>query len=322
MSKARIFIDGQAGTTGLEISERLRLHPDVELLEVAADDRKKPEQRASCMAAADLTILCLPDSAVPEAVELAAGARLLDASSCHRTAAGWHYGLPELSAQQRSALRDARRVANPGCYPQGFILFIKPLIAAGWLPPTFPLTVHALSGFSGGGKALIETYTEQHRASPVGTAVAPRPYALDQGHKHLAEMQRFSGTGPTPVFSPAVGDYRQGMLVQIPLHTATFAAPGPASATRAAIEALLAERYADEPLISVHRLAQADPRQNGFLDPQALNETDRLELMVFGDHQHLLLAARYDNLGKGAAGAAVQNLNLMLGFKETTALRL
>ncbi|MEM1437009.1 MAG: N-acetyl-gamma-glutamyl-phosphate reductase [Pseudomonadota bacterium] len=317
---ARVFIDGQAGTTGLEIAERLAGHPQIELIEIEAAARKDAASRARCMAAADITVLCLPDAAVPEALKLAGAGRVLDASSVNRTADGWAYGLPELDPALRQALGSAVLAANPGCYPQGFLLLLRPLLDAGWVQRELPLCLHALSGFSGGGRPLIDRYRAE---TATGEPAAPRSYALDGGHKHLAEMQRFSGLNTAPVFNPIVGSYHQGMLVQVPLHRSQLAGAGAAAADpRGAIEALLTVRYAAEPLVGVRPLDAGDPRQNGFLDPEALNETDRIELMVFGDHQHLTLAARYDNLGKGAAGAAVQNLNLMLGLKETTALRL
>lgn len=319
MAQARVFIDGQAGTTGLQLTERLCEHPHIELIEIDAAERKAPTARARCMAQADVCVLCLPDEAVDEAVALAGTTRLLDASSRHRTQAGWHYGLPELSAAQRQGLRTAQRVSNPGCYPQGFILLLRPLIEAGWLAAEEPIAIHALSGYSGGGRGLIERY----EANREGLPIPPRPYALNQGHKHLAEMQCYSGLSNAPLFSPIVGDYAQGMLVHVPLLRGQLRGPAPArAAAREALEAFYRERYADEALLRVVSIDDEDPRDGGFLDPAALRNRDLLELMVFGDSEHLLLTARLDNLGKGAAGAAVQNLNLMLGYEETTALRL
>ena len=322
MVTATVFIDGQAGTTGLELAARLSVHPGIALLEIDEQHRKDPAARRDLMQQAEVTVLCLPDDAVAEAVQLAGEQRLLDASSRHRTDPLWVYGLPELGRAQRGQIAEATRVSNPGCYPQGFILLIRPLIEAGWLNPSVLLTLHALSGYSGGGRNLIDRYQAAHQESP-GRVIAPRPYALDQGHKHLPEMRAFSGLDQPPAFSPIVGDHHQGMLVQIPLHRQLLTAPTEAEDDlRAALEQLYVDRYQGERLISVRPLASTDPREQGFLDPEVLNALDTLELSVFGNADHLLLSARLDNLGKGAAGAAVQNLNLMLGFEETTALRL
>ncbi|MEM6707267.1 MAG: N-acetyl-gamma-glutamyl-phosphate reductase [Pseudomonadota bacterium] len=316
MTKRTVFIDGEAGTTGLEISRRLAQHPDVQVLSIEDRDRKDSGVRQARMHSADLTILCLPDAAIADAVELAGPARIIDASSVHRVAPGWSYGLPELDPTLREALRNADRIANPGCYPQGLLLLIRPLIDVGWLSEDAAITLHALSGYSGGGRGLIEHYES---AGPAITA--PRPYALDQGHKHVPEMWRYSTLRRPPLFSPIVGPYYQGMLVQVPLHRDQLDLPAGSPSARAALETLYRDRYTGEALVSVRTPDANDPRENGFLDPQGCNDTDRMELMVFGDEHHLLAVARYDNLGKGAAGAAVQNMNLALGFEESTALR-
>ncbi len=307
----KVFIDGQAGTTGLEIAARLRARAEIELLEIDAAHRKCADHRRALMDAADVTLLCLPDDAAREAAGFApAGARLLDASTAHRIDRAWTYGLPEMAPEQRAAIASATRVSNPGCYPQGFILLIRPLLRLGWLNARTPVSVHAVSGYSGGGHAMIEKY--EVFSSAQRDAWNTRPYALGLQHKHVPEMHQFSGLAQAPLFSPSVGTYRQGMLVQIPLFISQFEKA--ASVVR--VHDLLAETYSDETLIDVLPPMAPDALDDGYLNPTALNQTDRLELMVFGNAQQLLLVARYDNLGKGAAGAAVQNLNLMLGLDE------
>lgn len=311
----RVFIDGEAGTTGLQIAERLRSRPDLTLLHIDDAERKSPQARARLLADADVAILCLPDDAAREAVALAPpSCRILDASSAHRVADGWVYGLPELGDGQRERIARSNRVANPGCYPQGFVLLVRPLIEAGILPSDLPLRTHALSGYSGGGRALIEKYRAFD--AEMRERLNTRPYALGLRHKHVPEMHRYSGTRHAPLFAPSVGHFLQGMLVQVPLFSRELAGqPGPGD-----IQALLAERYRDEPFVHVFPAGADDALDGGFLDATACNHSNRIELMVFGHDEQLLLAARYDNLGKGAAGAAVQNLNLMIGADELEGL--
>jgi N-acetyl-gamma-glutamyl-phosphate reductase len=311
-----VFIDGQAGTTGLQIAQRLLNRDDIQVKQIDPAERKDPHARARQFEQCDVAILCLPDAAAIEAVALANGnCRIIDASTAHRVDDGWCYGLPELDATQRTRIAEAQRVSNPGCYPQGFILMIRPLIDAGLLSSAQPLTMHAISGYSGGGRSLIEA-----REAFTSAQVQLRntePYGLTLDHKHLPEMQRYSGSNITPLFTPIVGHYYQGMLVQVPLFTRNLKH----ASTIDDLHRVLADRYAGEPFISVLDPRAASVLEQGFLNPTECNDTNRVDIMLFGNAERLLLVARYDNLGKGAAGAAVQNLNLMIGAHETTGLR-
>lgn len=307
MDPIRVFIDGEAGTTGLQIRERIAGRREIALIQVDPARRKDREARAEAMAAADVAVLCLPDDAAREAVALAAGLpnggpRILDASTAHRVAEGWVYGFPELAPEQPALIRSARRVANPGCYPTGAIALIRPLVDAGLLPPDYPLTINAVSGYSGGGRSMIEAYEG-------GTASAFELYALTLEHKHLPEMLRYTGLSRRPIFVPSVGNFRQGMLVSVPLHLDTL----PGAPKAADLEAALVARYAGCAYVKVV------PAQGATqLEPQALNGTNMLELRVFANEarRHAVLVARLDNLGKGASGAAVQNIETMFGLSE------
>ena len=302
-----IFIDGQAGTTGLEIVARLRERPEFSLLELDDRQRKSSDARREALAAADVAILCLPDDAAREAVALAPEqTRLLDASSAHRTAPGWVYGVPELGPGQRDAIRAATRVANPGCYAQAYVLLVRPLVDAGLLKTDAVPGCQGLSGYSGGGRALIERFEAMD--ADTRARWTARPYALGLVHKHLPEMQAHSGVRDLPLFTPVVGAYYRGMLVTVPLRAEQLNLSG--ASTPEAVQAVLQERYAGEPC------------DDGFLDATACNLTNRVDLMVFGHERQTLLVARLDNLGKGAAGAAVQNLNLMTGADELEGLTL
>ncbi|MYE22361.1 MAG: N-acetyl-gamma-glutamyl-phosphate reductase [Gammaproteobacteria bacterium] len=308
-----VFIDGQAGTTGLEIAARLAGRRDLDVLAIEDEWRKDDSRRRELMRQADVVVLCLPDDAARQAVELAPETRFLDASTAHRVAGDWVYGLPELAAEQRERICNARRVSNPGCYPTGFILAVRPLIESGLLAATTPLKVNAISGYSGGGKSLIASYRGCD-----SEAMRVRPYGLALRHKHVPEMRRHSLTDSAPVFVPTVGHFHQGMLVQVPLCARELGGAGAAE-----VHEVLRARYAGEPFIHVHDCPVPDAALDaGFLSATDRNGSNDLDLFVFGHDDQVLLVARYDNLGKGASGAAVQNLNLMLGLPEATGVHL
>jgi len=313
----RVFIDGHAGTTGLRIRDGLAARRDLELVTLPEARRKDPVARHEALAAADLVVLCLPDEAAREAVGWIGGgrARVLDTSTERRVAEGWTYGLPELEPGQRDAIARASRVANPGCYPTGVILLLRPLVDAGWLASDAPVTVHALSGYTGGGKSLIERWEDPAR-DLLGLRFEA-PYALDRVHKHVAEMRRFARLAREPQFVPAVGPFRCGMRIEIPLHAALLAG----GATAKVVWETLAERYRGEPFVRVLPVREPLGSDERSFDPQACNDTNRIDLHVLPHPSgHVLLVAILDNLGKGASGAAIQNLNLMLGFSETAGL--
>jgi N-acetyl-gamma-glutamyl-phosphate reductase len=302
-----VYIDGEAGTTGLEIRQRLDGIAGIKVRSIAADKRKDDAARLARMREADLVVLCLPDAAAIEAAAWLAtlgdaGPKVIDASTAHRVAEGWVYGLPELDASQAAAIAAARRVANPGCYPTGAIALIRPLVDAGLIPADYPVTVNAISGYSGGGRSMIEAYES-------GRAPAFELYGLGLEHKHVPELQTYSKLAVRPIFVPSVGNFRQGMLVSVPLHL--DALPGKPRARD--LEEALAARYAD---VNRVKVVAVDTAGGGRLDALALNETDLLELRVFSNERHrqAVLVARLDNLGKGAAGAAVQNIELMLAL--------
>jgi len=312
---ATIFIDGQAGTTGIELAERLHARRDLQLLEIKASQRKHVEARQALLQEADVAILCLPDDAAREAVVLADGhTRILDASTAHRVAEGWTYGLPELNESQQQLLSEAQYVSNPGCYPQGFILLVRPLIDAGLLAPETPLRCHAVSGYSGGGRQMVEQFAAFDTAT--ADRLNSRDYALSLAHKHVPEMLHYSGTRVRPIFMPMVANYYKGMLV----HVALFREQELNGASPKVIHDALQSRYANQPFVHVMPHEDTSLLEDGFLNPTALNDSNNMQLMVFGNDEQILLIARYDNLGKGAAGAAVQNLNIMLGMDPKTGL--
>ena len=303
-----VFIDGAAGTTGLEIVERLAPRTEFDLIVLDDTQRKSAKARRDAYHAADFAILCLPDEAALEALDLASGSavRIVDASSAHRVAEGWTYGFPELIGRDKVA--DAARVSNPGCYPTGFLGLLAPLVRKGLLPSDWPYTCHAVSGYSGGGKALIQRFEEDGD-------IAFRDYGLTLGHKHVPEMQRYAGLAHAPLFAPAVIPAHRGMVVEVPLHLGLMERAAPVDGLRDC----LADFYAGSPVVRVNEELPGE-----VLLRRSMTPSDRLELYVYGarDGSQARLVAVLDNLGKGASGAAVQNLNLMAGLPETAGLSL
>jgi N-acetyl-gamma-glutamyl-phosphate reductase len=313
----KVFIDGSYGTVGLRIRDWLANREDIELLSLPEEDRRDADARKSLLAEADLAVLCLPDDAAGEAAAWAdeSGTKVIDASTAHRVADGWTYGLPEMDPSQREAIREETHVTNPGCFPTGVILGLRPLVEEGLLPEDAPITVHAVSGFSGGGKGMIERWEEPE--SELSDLPFESPYALETKHKHIPEMARYSGLANEPQFVPSVGPFITGMRVEIPLHRAILSD----AATAEVISEVLANRYAHEKFVRVNSidesLAYADPA----FDPRVANDTNRIDLSVLPNELgHVLLIAQLDNLGKGASGAAIQNMNIMLGLPEDAGL--
>ena len=307
-----VFVDGQEGTTGLRIHEYLAARRDIEVLKIDADKRKDPAERKRLINASDVTFLCLPDDAAREAVALVDNPNtcIIDASTAHRINPAWVFGLPELAKDQRAKIRSSKRIANPGCHATAFILAVKPLVAAGLLPADTQLAATSITGYSGGGKKMIEQYQSAQRID------APRPYALGLTHKHLPEMSAYTGLSAAPIFQPIVGPFYKGLAVSTYLHPQQFAR----KATPADVQKILADYYAGEAFI---RVAPVDLEANtdaGFFNVEANNETNRVDLFVFGNEERMLLVGRLDNLGKGASGAAVQAMNVHLGIEESLGL--
>lgn len=315
--KYKVFVDGQEGTTGLKIHDYLSKREDLDILKIDPAKRKDINARKELLNAADLVFLCLPDGASREAVSLVDNdrTRIIDASTAFRTHGDWVYGLPEMNREQRGWIRNANRVAVPGCHATGFILSLHPLIKEGIVPADYPVTATSLTGYSGGGKKLIERY---ERADSTQTEPeSPKHYALGLTHKHLPEMQQKTGLKHPPIFTPMVSNYFQGMVTSIPLFPRLLHKKVGAYEIRE----LLASYYQKEAFIKVMPFASEECLEEGFLNVQTCNDTNRVELFVFGHEDQLLVSARFDNLGKGASGAAIQCMNIMLGAEEDTGLR-
>ncbi len=310
--KPKIFIDGREGTTGLQIDQRLAGRDDLELLPIAPDKRKDQAERKRLLNAADIVFLCLPDAAAKEAVDMIENpnTRVIDASTAHRTSPGWVYGFPELSAGQREAIRTAKRVANPGCHATGFIALIRPLVEAGILPPQTRLTAHSITGYTGAGKSTIAVYEAEEREPEL---VSPRHYAVTLNHKHIPEMMQLCGLTRKPIFMPVICDFPQGMVVTVPLYLDDLAG----SQTLESLRALYQRFYAGSRFVSIR---PPEAPTCGFIGSNNLAGTNDLQIFVCGNEAQAMLCARFDNLGKGASGAAVQNLNIMLGLDEATGL--
>ncbi len=311
---ASVFIDGEAGTTGLQIRERLEGRRDIALVSIDPAKRKDVEERRKLMNSADAVIVCLPDDAAHQAVALIDNpdVRVIDASTAHRVAGDWVYGFAEMSKGQRAKIAAAKRVSNPGCYPTGFIALVRPLVEAGLVPTDWRFSVNAVSGYSGGGKAMIAAFEDEN--DPTFTRAPYRIYALSQKHKHVPEMQTHAGLAHAPIFAPSVGRYYKGMIVEAPLALPAL----PKAPRQQQVHEALRAFYAGERFVELASLEEAAALKT--LDPEGLNGTNRMKLFVFGHDGEARLVALLDNLGKGASGAAVQNLNLMLGLDEAAGL--
>ncbi len=306
----KVFIDGQAGTTGLQLKSKLIKHPGVDLIEIEESKRKDVGERQRLMNSADVVFLCLPDAAAVEAVKLVTNPDtvVIDASTAHRTADGWAYGFPELSVSYREKIKTAKRIANPGCHATGFISLVYPLIASGIMPSSYPVTAHSITGYSGGGNKMIGEYESEDRPVEYDS---PRQYGLTQKHKHLPEMKKITGLKLEPVFNPIVSDYYCGMAVSVPVHTMLLNK----KISLEKMTAFYTDYYKDSNFITVSALPES-----GFIAPVGLEGTNKLVIYVGGNDERMTLTAVFDNLGKGASSAAVQNMNIAMGFDETTAL--
>lgn len=311
----KIYIDGQEGTTGLKILERFEGRNDIELLRISEDKRKDPAERARLINMSDYTFLCLPDDAAREAVSFVDNdhVRVIDASTAHRTNPAWAYGFPELSPEHREKIRTSNRVAVPGCYASGFASIVYPLVHNGIIPADFPVFAYATSGYSGAGKKAIAVYESEDKPFEFNS---PRQYALSQQHKHLPEMQAVSGLTYKPMFNPIVCDYYSGMVVSVPLQTRILGK----EVTAEQVHAMYAKHYEGASMIEVMPLMSADEQKSFFLASNTLSGQNKMQIFVFGNDEQMLLCSRLDNLGKGASGAAVQCLNIMMGIDETTGL--
>ena len=308
----KVFVDGQEGTTGLQINEYLAKRADIEVLKIDADKRKDLGERKRLINASDVTFLCLPDDAARESVALVDNPNtcIIDASTAHRVNPAWTFGLPELEPAQRAQIRASKRIANPGCHATAFILALKPLVASGLLPAATQIAANSITGYSGGGKKMIEHYQSPQRID------APRPYALGLVHKHLPEMSAYSGLSAAPIFQPIVGPFYKGLAVTAYLHPAQFTR----KVTPADVQKILADYYAGEAFIRVAPFDLEASTDGGFFNVEANNDTNRVDLFVFGNEERMLVVGRLDNLGKGASGAAVQSMNVHLGVEESLGL--
>jgi N-acetyl-gamma-glutamyl-phosphate reductase len=313
--KKTVFVDGQHGTTGLKIRERLEGRKDIEVLEIPEVKRKDPESRKKLINEADIVFLCLPDDAARESVSLIKNSSVcvIDGSTAHRVTPGWVYGLPELKKEQRELIKESTRIAVPGCHATGFVLMLYPLVAEGIVGADYPVTTHTIAGYSGGGKTMIADY---HDSKAPDYIKNPRPYSLALNHKHIPEMTKIVGLARPPVFAPTVVNVYAGEIISIPLVPAHLKKEMAA----ADIREVLAEYYAGEKFVKVMPYPADDYLKNGFLTFTDCNDTNNLEIFVFGAKDRVLVSARYDNLGKGASGAAVQNMNIVLGVDEATGL--
>ena len=308
----KVFVDGQEGTTGLQINEYLAKRADIEVLKIDADKRKDLGERKRLINASDVTFLCLPDDAARESVALVDNPNtcIIDASTAHRVNPAWTFGLPELEPAQRARIRASKRIANPGCHATAFSLALKPLVASGLLPAATQIAANSITGYSGGGKKMIEHYQSPQRID------APRPYALGLVHKHLPEMSAYSGLSAAPIFQPIVGPFYKGLAVTAYLHPAQFTR----KVTPADVQKILADYYAGEAFIRVAPFDLEASTDGGFFNVEANNDTNRVDLFVFGNEERMLVVGRLDNLGKGASGAAVQSMNVHLGVEESLGL--
>ena len=310
MAKPLVYIDGQSGTTGLQIADRLGSRTDIELLKISDEKHRDVEERKKIMNEADIVFFCLPDDAAKEAAELVVNprTRIIDAATVHRVAPGWDYGIPELSGERRAAIAASKRVANPGCHASGFVIPVYALVEMGVIPKELPLTAFSLTGYSGGGKKMIAEYEDENRPAELSS---PRIYGLTLKHKHIPEMQKICGLTHAPVFLPVVDDYYKGMAVTLMLHNSQLT--GVKSAQD--VQKKLAEWYADAAMVQVHGFGY-----DGMIAANTLAGSDKMQLIVNGHEDQTIVTALFDNLGKGASGSAVQNMNIMLGFDETAGL--
>jgi N-acetyl-gamma-glutamyl-phosphate reductase len=312
--KYRVFVDGQEGTTGLRIHEYLAKRDDVEVLRISADKRKDDAERGRLLNASDVAFLCLPDAAAREAVALVTNPKtcIIDASTAHRTSPSWAFGLPELAPDQRDRIRQGKRISNPGCHSTGFILLMRPLVDSGLVPTSSMINASSITGYSGGGRKMIEHYT----AGDAASLAAPAPYGLALSHKHVPEMTVHYRLTTKPVFMPIVANFYKGLAVSIPLHLKALGA----GRTAEQLHAALAERYENEHFVRVMPLRDPEVLETTYFNVQGCNDTNRVDLFVFANDEQAILIARLDNLGKGASGAAVQTMNVHLGLTESVGL--